>query len=161
MSQAGIISVASSIPPSVAIQYTTDNGIAVPAAGNLNVFGDVGTSTSGSGSTITIKVDDGGFDWEEKNADFAAAIQHGYFCNSTLTVSLPATASITIVYVDTTDTVTIQANTGQFIQFADSISTVGGTCNNLGVQGDNIELVFKPSDLTWHTINSVGTWTTT
>ncbi len=45
-------SVASS--PSVPIQFTTNSGIAVPAANNLNVLGASGVSTSGAGSTITI-----------------------------------------------------------------------------------------------------------
>jgi hypothetical protein len=39
------------VPPSVATQYTTDSGIAVPALNNLNVFGNGGVTTSGSGST--------------------------------------------------------------------------------------------------------------
>lgn len=44
---------AGALPPSVPLQFTTDSGIAVPAANNLNVFGTPGISTSGTGSTVT------------------------------------------------------------------------------------------------------------
>ena len=37
-----------------ATQFTEDAGIAVPAAGNLNIVGGTGISTSGAGSTVTI-----------------------------------------------------------------------------------------------------------
>ena len=39
-----------------ATQFTEDVGVAVPAAGNINVLGGSGISTAGSGSTITISV---------------------------------------------------------------------------------------------------------
>lgn len=63
MSQAGLISISSSIlPPDVPLQFTTDAGVAVPVANNLNVFGVVnaaGTdpfSTSGTGDTLDINI---------------------------------------------------------------------------------------------------------
>lgn len=40
----------------VAIQYTTDSGVAVPAANNLNIFGAHGINTSGAGSTVTVAI---------------------------------------------------------------------------------------------------------
>lgn len=165
MSQIIIPTNSGNLPPSVPLQFTTDSGIAVPAANNLNVLGGIGAVTSGSGSTITITVQNDGFVWSEKNADFAAAVQNGYYCNAALTVTLPVTLGLAIgntiiIFVDTASTVTIQANTGQFIQVGGSISSSAGTAHS-NTQGSILELNFKPSDRTWHTISSLGTWTTT
>ncbi len=161
MSQAGQInSAAGPVPPAVPTQFTTDSGVAVPAANNLNVFGGVGATTSGSGSTITITVKNEGFTWSEQTLSFAAAIQNGYFCNNALTVTLPATAGLTIgntiiIYVDTPGTVVIQANTGQMIQVGSNISVPAGTASS-NTRGAILELIFKPSDTTWHTQSSLG-----
>lgn len=62
MSQAGILKVSTgSLPPSVPTSFTTDSGVAVPVANNLNIFGidsaannDNGISTSGSGATVNV-----------------------------------------------------------------------------------------------------------
>jgi hypothetical protein len=157
---------AGALPPSVPLQFTTDAGIATPAANNLNVLGGTGATTSGSGSTITVTVKNDGFDWSEKNGDFAASVQNGYFCNVALTATLPATAGIilgnsVIIYVDTTAVIVVQANTGQFIQVGSSISGASGTATcAINQKGSILELIFKPSDLTWHMISSAGTWTT-
>lgn len=49
------------IPPTIPTSFTTDSGVAVPAANNLNVFGNDTTSndvdgitTTGAGSTVTV-----------------------------------------------------------------------------------------------------------
>lgn len=58
MSQLSTFAVSGGIlPPFVAIQYTTDAGIAIPVANNLNVFGGTAArdiNTSGAGDTIHI-----------------------------------------------------------------------------------------------------------
>lgn len=164
MSQFFIATTSGNLPPTVPQQFTTDNGIAIPAANNLNVFGGTGAATSGSGNTITITVKNEGFTWSEQNANFNAAVQNGYFCNAALTATLPASAGLVIgntviIYVDTTGVVVIQANTGQMIQVGNSVSAPGGTATStLNVKGQILELIFKPSDLTWHTQSSMGSW---
>lgn len=49
---------AGSLPPAVPLQFTTDSGIAIPVANNINIVttgsGLEGIQTSGSGSTITV-----------------------------------------------------------------------------------------------------------
>lgn len=152
------------VPPTVATLYTEDTGTATPAANNLNLFGGTGIATAGSGSTITINVQNGGMNWVETSINLGAVAQTGYFCNAALTLTLPPTAGLLIgttiiVYVDTINPVVIQANTGQFIQVGTSISSASGSATSTG-QGDILYLIFKPSDLTWHTFSSVGTWTT-
>lgn len=159
-----------SLPPSVPLQFTTDDGIAVPAANNLNVFGGDGAETTGSGSTITVNVVDEGMEWFERNLDFNANIQSGYFCNAALTATLPSAkpnlspltiGNILIIYVDTEDEVVIQASPGQSIQVGDTVSAVGGTATcTAGQKGSILELVFKASDQTWHTQSSIGSWIT-
>src|SRR6202012_2912612 len=152
MSQAGIVNISDTpLPPSIPTQFTTDNGVAIPSLNNLNVFGGIGATTSGSGRTITITVKNDGFTWSEQNTNFSAAIQNGYYCNAALAVTLPATAGLVIgntiiIYVDTSSTVTIQANTGQMIQVGSQISSAAGTAAS-NTQGALLELNFKPSDL--------------
>ncbi len=103
--------------------------------------------------------------WSEKSTDFNAAIQNGYFCNDTLTATLPPSAGLTIgdviiIYhdaIDDVDVVTVQAGAGEFIQIGENISASGGSFSS-DDKGSMLELIFKPSDLTWHTISSVGSW---
>jgi len=64
MSQAGIVSLSSSpLPPDVPTTFTTDDGVAVPVANNLNVLAqdttennNNGIQTTGSGATVTVEI---------------------------------------------------------------------------------------------------------
>lgn len=164
MSQAGIISVQNS-NPQIPTSFVTDSGTAVPALNILNVFGGTGATTSGSGNTITVTVKNDGFQWSEMNANFNAAVQNGYFCNALLTATLPASGGLVIgnsviFFIDTASVVTIQAGIGEMIQIGSTISVAGGVATS-NTQGATLELVFKPSDLTWHTISSLGVWSVT
>ncbi len=165
MSNAFLKTNASNLPPVVATSYLLDDGnSAVPAANVLIVHGGVGSSTAlGAANEIVINIQSVGFDWSEETADFLGESGHGYFCNNSLTVTLPsnlslATGNSVIIYVDTTDPVIITANTGDAIQIGQNITASAGTATSTN-QGDILELVYKTSDTTWHTISSVGTWT--
>lgn len=165
MSQAGIVSVAGDLPPSVPTVFQTDdNAQVVPLNNKLIVAGGTGTSTSGNvgTGTITITVNNLGFAFSEQSGSFNASVENGYYCNATLTVTLPPTAGLIlgntiIIYVDTTGTITVNVNSGQSIQFGTSTGTVSLSCGP-NQKGSVIELNFKPSDLTWHTFDSIGSW---
>lgn len=163
MSQAGIINTSSGpVPPTVPTQFTTDSGIAVPAANNLNVFGGTGATTSGAGSTITITVKNDSFTWSDQNVSFAAQVQNGYFCTAALTVTLPTASLVTgstiIIYVDTVSSVILQAGAGQQIEISQTLSSVAGTATSTA-QGNIVTLVYRASDTTWHAISSAGSFT--
>lgn len=72
MSQAGIISVEGS-DPQVPTQFDTDSGSAIPLDHVLEILGDNGITTSGSGNTVTISLTGGGAAIDEINVDAATA----------------------------------------------------------------------------------------
>lgn len=151
------------IPPIIATSYLLDDGnSAVPSANVLEVLGGSGTFTSlGVPNQIKINVVNDGFPWSDQAVSFAAQAQNGYFCTAALTVTLPSAAlvsgSTVIIYVDTASTVVIQAAAGQSIEIAQAISMVAGTASSTA-QGNIVTLVFRTSDLTWHSISTNGSW---
>lgn len=103
--------------------------------------------------------------WSEQSVSFNAVIQNSYFVTNTATVTLPASGGLVLgnsvtVYVDTTNTVTIQAGVGEFIQFGQNTSVSGGILSS-NEQGSIVQLVYRPNDSTWHTLSSEGTWSLT
>ena len=167
MSQIFKASISSPPPPAVPTSFLLDDAqSAVPLANILQVSGGTGATTSlGSSNQIIITVKNDGFAWSEKNLSFAASVQNGYFCNAALTATLPASGGLVIgnsviFFIDTAAVVTIQAGAGEFIQISSTISVAGGIATS-NTRGAILELVFKPSDLTWHTISSLGSWSVT
>jgi hypothetical protein len=155
----------SPIPSIIPTSFVTDSGTSIPSANIINVNGGNGVTVSANpnlSNNIIITLDNNEFVWSEQNASFSAAINNGYFCNNALTATLPPSASLVIgnsiiFFVDTVSQVIIQAGAGEFIQVGSIISVSGGTATS-NTRGSILELVFKPSDLTWHTISSLGSW---
>lgn len=138
------------LPPVVPLQFTTDSGIATPAANNLNVLGADGVSTSGAGSTITIVTT--GIAGNYVNVvgpTTYVVLADDYFisCDSTaglITIQLPnaPTTYDTFVVKDRTGTATVLAPI--------TITTVGGvvlidgsTSSVLDDPYDSIEVLFN------------------
>jgi len=156
-----------SLPPSVAQSFITSpaTGTAVPAAGVLTFVNGNGIVFSASGSSVTASVINDGFPWTDEADSFPAFSQNGYFCTGTLTARLPVTAGLAngatvIIYVDSASAVTVQAQADQFIQVGHEDSVVGGKTISTAL-GSTLTLSFRIADTTWHTISSLGTWTTT
>lgn len=162
MSQSGSLgSSGGSLPPDVPLTFTTDSGVAVAAANNLNVLGSGGASTSGAGSTITINV--AGVPWTNISASQALVANNGYFCVSpggALSLSLPATSavgSIIEVSLDGATSFTITQGAGQQIRLG-NVATTAGVGGSLAStqQGDSVRLVCRTANLLWNVLNSMG-----
>jgi len=134
-----------------------------PSAANWNIFGGIGIATSGSGNTLTINSVNGGFAWSEVSGVFSSVGNHGYFITNTASTTLPASPSegTTIKFsVDTTNFLTITANTGQIIRLNATATVSGGTVANVA-QGSSIELVYKSTGSVWMAVSTNGNWTLT
>lgn len=136
---------------------TPDVGGALsPTAGNWNILGGPGVTTSGSGSTLTIN--------STVFTDTTAttmAVDNGYFATAAGTYDLPATAAqgelITIV-CDTAGAVVVDAPALNFIRIGNQISGAGGTATSNAI-GDSLTLRYRASSLTWFAVAVQGTWT--
>jgi len=141
----------------VASAITGDSGGALsPTAGNWNILGGPGVTTTGTGSTLTIN--------SVVFTDTAAAtlaVDNGYFATGAGNYPLPATAvqgEILIVVCDTAGAVVLDAPAANFIRVGSSITSSGGTATSNAI-GDSLTLRYRLSSLTWEATSVVGTWT--
>jgi len=121
------------------------------------------TVTNGPG-TITISAAGSGLSWSDQSGNFNAAVSNGYFITNTSNATLPASPSEgdTVSFiVDTTNILTITANTGQMIRVGSRLSAAAGTCVN-NARGDSIVLVYRATGTTWFSQGAPeGTWAVT
>lgn len=135
---------------------TGDTGGALsPTAGNWNILGGPGVTTSGSGSTLTIN--------STVFTDTTAttmAVDNGYFATAAGTYNLPASAAqgelITIV-CDTAGAVVVDAPALNFIRVGSLITAAGGTATSTAI-GDSLTLRYRVATLTWEATSVIGSW---
>lgn len=148
-----------SVGPTVATSYPTNSGTAIPALSVLNVLGAGGTTTSGSGNTITI-TSTGVGQWIDQAVSVVATVNKGYFVTAAATITTPATASQgdhLHVVADTTGTVIVQANTGQTLRVNNVASSVAGSATN-SARGDSLDFVYRAATSTWICLSTEGLW---
>lgn len=109
----------------------------------------------GGGSVISKWIDEYGL--------FDAKVGTGYFITAVSVTTMPPTplqGDRIAFYIDTTDLLIIECNTGQYIQIGAEISVINGLAQGQ-VVGSTLELVYRTVDSTWHTIAVNGSWIVT
>lgn len=162
MSQASSASVVGT--PTIPTQFTTDSGIAVPSAHNLNVLGGPGTNTTGSGSTITITVSGAGFTWNvvtSANNVVTLTKENGYISKGAVQVVfiLPLTAAVGDTYriVGYGNLFKVTQNAGQSIVLGFSTTTAGVAGSVTATSSrDTLEIVCVTANLEFQIIDSTG-----
>lgn len=136
---------------------TGDSGGALsPTAGNWNILGGPGCTTSGSGSTLTINCPT----FTDTTAT-TLTTDNGYFATAAGTYTLPASPAqgeLIMIAADTTGAVAVTANTGQVIRIGNQVSSTAGSLTSTA-RGDSLILRFRSSGSIWMVFGSIGNWT--
>lgn len=118
------------------------------------------TVTNGAGS-ITIAANGAGFPYTDESTSFSAVSNNGYFVTGTATATMPASPSqgdrITFI-LDTTNVLTVTANTGQVLRIGSTVSASAGTAAS-NARGDSVTFIYRSSDTAWIAMSVIGTWT--
>lgn len=143
---------------------TTTTAALQSASTGIGTSGNVLTSTGASSLPTFQALPFVQMPWTDEATSFNAIAGNGYFVTGTATATMPASPSQgnTIgFFVDTTNILTVTANTGQTIRVGSAVSASAGTCAN-HARGDSIIFVYRASDTQWCCIGGVnGTWTVT
>jgi hypothetical protein len=162
MSQVGSASIAGT--PVVPTQFTTNSGIAIPVAHNLNVLGSAGATTSGSGSTITITVSGAGFTWNvvtSASNPITLIPENGYISKGGTQVvfALPLIAAVGDTYklVGYGNLFKVSQNADQSISLGFSTTTVGVTGDITATAArDTMEIVCVKANFEFQIVSCVG-----
>ncbi len=162
VNRAVLTSGATGIPAMTALasdgQLIIGSTAGAPAAATLTA--GVGVSIVNGSNSITISAS-GSVAWTDISGAVAAVSGGNYMATATATSTLPASPSNgdTIRYIVLTNNpLTIQANTGQIIQYGTSLSTTAG--NIVSSQGgDTMTLVYSSFITTWVALSGNGAWT--
>jgi hypothetical protein len=140
-------------------------GALSPTAGNWNIFGGTGISTSGSGSTLTINATGGGFTWNDITGTSASmVVNNGYLADNAglVTLTLPATAaqfSAIVVAGHGAGGWTIAQNANQKIIFGSTATTTGASGSLSSSNANDVVFllaVVGGASTQWMVLSSVG-----
>ena len=142
----------------VAETITGDSGGALaPTAGNWNILGGPGVTTSGSGSTLTIN----SVVFTDRAVSASVTSDSGSFCTAagvTLTLpSSPAQGELLQFVCTTADTLILQAPASTTIRIGSLVSSSAGTATSTLI-GDSVTLRYQAAGSTWIATSVVGTW---
>lgn len=137
---------------------TGDSGGSLsPTAGNWNILGGPGVTTSGSGSTLTIN----SVVFTDRAVSATVTSDSGSFCTAagvTLTLpSAPAQGELLQFACMTSDTLIIDAPSTHLIRIGSLVSSAGGTATSTLI-GDSLTLRYYAATTTWIATSVVGTW---
>ena len=138
-----------------------------PTAGNWNIVGGTGITTSGAGSTLTITAISADFTWTDvTGATQTIAAENGYLTDrgGGVVYTLPATATIgdTFKIVGKLGLTTITPNANQQLLIGSASGTVGVTGTAVGTNvGDSITFVciVTGASCVFRAESFVGNWT--
>lgn len=146
---------------------TGDNAVALsPTAGNWNIFGGTGITTSGAGSTLIITATGASLTWTVIAANQTLAVDHGYICGGggTLSLALPATSAVGDIIEITLDGSTgwiVTQGAGQQIRLGSSTTTLGAGGNLASTaEGDTLRMVCRTANTLWQVLSTMGNITT-
>lgn len=126
-----------------------------PTAGNWNIVGGPGVTTTGAGSTLTIN----SVVWSDQAAPVTVAEDSGSFDTGPTTLTLPAAPSQgeECRFFSVSSPTVIQANAGQTIQIGSLTSSVAGTATGTNI-GNSLVLSFYAATNTWCSVATNGNW---
>lgn len=151
----GFVSATGSVP----IQFTSDSGVATPAAGNVNILGLSGSKTSASGSTLIVKSPP----YTDQAAGTSVTLNSGSFATNAITLTTPVTAGLAdgdvLDFVATNGILVIQLAATQVAHIGNQATSVAGTITG-SATGDSLKLRYQASTNDWWSIGTNGNWTT-
>lgn len=153
---AGLNTLTVTLGGAVASSFPTDAGIAIPAAGVLNILGAGGTTTSGAGNTVTVT--SGPTVSTSFTTDAGVAVPAANNVNvfgGTGIATAGAGDTITI-NADATVPLTFAADAGTAQAAANTINFIGAGSTTTSAAGDTVTILSSGGGISWNEITVVG-----